>query len=113
MENWYAAGAMYSTVKDLALFTNALFGKKLLKQESLDKMFVSGLGEYGYGMWVYKDYDINHKMYTIIKRPGQIMGAQGMIFHILEDGSTILLLSNTGTTSLDDFAAQIAMKLIY
>ena len=112
MENWYAAGAMYSTVKDLSSFTTALFGKQLLKQVSLDQMFVSGLDEYGYGVWVYKDYDINKKMYTIVKRPGQIMGAQSMIFHILENGSTIIILSNTGTTSLDDFAAKIATKIM-
>lgn len=111
-ENWYAAGAMYSTTNDLSLFTNALFGQELLKQETLDKMFVSGLGEYGYGIWVYEDYDINNKIFKIIKRPGQIMGAQAMIFHILEDGSTIIILSNTGTTSLDEFAAEIAKRII-
>jgi len=112
MENWYAAGAMYSTTGDVLKFCNALFGKKLLKQSSLDLMFSSGLDEYGYGVWVYKNYDIHHKMYTIVKRPGSIMGAQAMLFHILEDGSTIIILSNTGTISLDDFAAKIAEKVI-
>lgn len=110
-ENWYAAGSMYATVNDLLKFSNALFGLKLLKQESLNKMFVSGAGEYGYGVWVYEDYEINGKKYKIIKRPGQIMGAQGMLFHILGDDSTIIILSNTGTTSLDNFAAEIATHL--
>jgi D-alanyl-D-alanine carboxypeptidase len=112
IENWYAAGAMYSTAADILTFSNALFGKKLLKQETLNRMFTSGPGEYGYGVWVYKDYEINHKMFTIIKRPGSIMGAQAMLFHILEDGTTIIILSNTGTTSLDDFAAEIAGQII-
>lgn len=112
IENWYAAGAMYSTAADILTFSNALFGQKLLKQETLNRMFTSGLGEYGYGVWVYKDYDINNKMYTIIKRPGSIMGAQAMLFHILEGESTIIILSNTGTTSLDDFAAEIAKQII-
>ncbi|WP_212004991.1 serine hydrolase [Chitinophaga sp. HK235] len=111
-ENWYAAGAMYSTVDDILKFTNALFEKKLLKQTTLDLMFSSGLGEYGYGVWVYKDYDIHHKHYTIIKRPGSIMGAQAMLFHVLEKQSTIIILSNTGTTSLDEFAAKIAEQVI-
>ncbi|MBO9592829.1 MAG: beta-lactamase family protein [Niabella sp.] len=110
--NWYAAGAMYSTAGDLARFSNALFGGKLLKQQTLNKMFSSGLGEYGMGVWVYKDYEIKHKMYTIVKRPGQIMGAQTMLFHILEHGSTIIILSNTGTVSLDDFAAAIANHIV-
>lgn len=111
-ENWYAAGSMYSTVNDLLQFSNALFGLKLLKQESLNQMFASGLDEYGYGVWVYEDYEINKKMYKIIKRPGQIMGAQAMLFHVLDEGSTIIILSNTGTTSLDNFAAQLAEQII-
>lgn len=76
-------------------------------------MFTSGLGEYGYGVWVYKDYKINGKMYTIVKRPGSIMGAQAMLFHILEDSSTILILSNTGTVSLDDFSADLAKQVVH
>lgn len=111
--NWYAAGAMYATVDDMLQFSNALFSSKLLKQATLQQMFTAGLGEYGYGVWVYKDYEINHKMYTIIKRPGGIMGAQSMLFHILENGSTIIILSNTGTVSLDELAANIATKIIY
>jgi len=112
MENWYAAGAMYSTADDILKFSNALFNGKLLKQETLNQMFTSGLGEYGFGVWVYLKYEINHKMFTIVKRPGSIMGAQAMLFHILEDGSTIIILSNTGTVSLDDFASEIAKQII-
>ncbi|HEY8896507.1 MAG TPA: serine hydrolase domain-containing protein [Niastella sp.] len=109
--NWYAAGAMYSTADDIAKFSDALFRGKLLKQETLNQMFTSGLDEYGLGVWVYKDYKINHRMFTIIKRPGRIIGAQTMLFHILENNSTIIILSNTGTTSLDNFAAQIAKQI--
>lgn len=111
-ENWYAAGSMYSTVNDILQFSNALFGLKLLKQESLNKMFVPGLDEYGYGIWVHEAYEINKKTYKIIKRPGLIMGAHAMLFHILGEGSTIIILSNTGTTSLDNFAAKLADQII-
>lgn len=111
-ENWYAAGAMYSTADDILKFSNALFDEKLLKQTTLDLMFTSGKEEYGYGVWVYKDYDIHGKKYTIVKRPGSIMGAQAMLFHILEEGSTIIILSNTATASLDEFAAKIASRII-
>jgi CubicO group peptidase (beta-lactamase class C family) len=111
-ENWYAAGSMYATVNDLSQFANALFGLKLLKKETLNRMFVPGLEEYGYGVWVHENYKINGKRFKIIKRPGLIMGAQGMLFHILGEGSTIIILSNTGTTSLDDFAAEIAKRIV-
>lgn len=112
MENWYAAGSMYATVNDLLQFTNALFGLKLLRQETLNRMFVPGLEEYGYGVWVHENYELNGKKFKVIKRPGQIMGAQGMLFHILGEGSTIIILSNTGTISLDDFAAGIAKHVV-
>jgi len=112
MENWYAAGAMYSTAGDILKFSDALFGGKLLKPETMKQMFTSGLGEYGLGVWVYLNYDIHHKMYTIVKRPGSIMGAQTMLFHVLENGTTIIILSNTGTVSLDDFAAKIAEQVV-
>jgi D-alanyl-D-alanine carboxypeptidase len=111
--NWFAAGSMYSTADDLAKFAEALFGGKLLKKESMSQMFTSGLGEYGLGVWVYKNYEIKKKNYTIVKRPGSIMGAQAMLFHILETGSTIIILSNTGTVSLDDFAARIAEQVTF
>jgi CubicO group peptidase (beta-lactamase class C family) len=107
-QDWYASGNMYATADDLKLFCNALFGGKLLNPQTLKEFFVSGPGEYGLGVWVYKDYNIHHKMYTIIKRPGQIMGAQSMLFHILETNQSIIILSNTGTVSLDDFAAALA-----
>lgn len=112
MENWYAAGAMFSTVDDVLKFSNALFGGKLLKSEILKQMFSSGLGEYGLGVWVYLNYEINHKMYTIVKRPGSIMGAQAMLFHILENDTTIIVLANTGTVNMDEFAAKLAEKIM-
>jgi CubicO group peptidase (beta-lactamase class C family) len=111
-ENLYAAGGMYSTAQDILKFSDALFGGKLLKRETLERMFTSGLDEYGYGVWVYNDYDINGKKYKIIKRPGSNMGAQSMLFHISEADSTIIILTNTGTTSLNVFAAEIAKRVI-
>ncbi len=112
IENWYAAGAMYSTANDLLKFSNALIEAKLLKKETLAKMFTSGLGEYGYGVWVYEDYEINKTMFKIIKRPGSIMGANSMLFHVLNEGTTIIILSNTGPTELDEFVAEIVKRAI-
>lgn len=112
IENWYAAGAMYSTAPDVLKFSNALFGFKLLKKETLDRMFTAGLDEYGYGVWVYNDYEINGKKYKIVKRPGSIMGAKSMLFHILEARATIVILSNTDAVSLDEFPAEIAKRLV-
>ena len=35
-----------------------------------------------------------------------------MIFHVLNEGTTIIILSNTGPTELDEFVAEIAKKVV-
>jgi CubicO group peptidase (beta-lactamase class C family) len=110
-ENWYAAGAMYSTVHDLLKFSNALFGGKLLAQESLALMITPGLDDYGYGVWSY-ERKIAGKPHRVVKRPGQIMGAQGQLYHLVDDGVTVVILSNVGNTDLDEFVAAIGKKVV-
>ena len=111
IENWYAAGSMYSTTNDLLKFSNALFGLKLIKKETLEKLTKPGLDNYGYGIWSYQS-ELNNKKYNVVKRPGQIMGIQSMLFHFLDEDITIIILSNTGTTSLDDFVYEISKRIV-
>jgi D-alanyl-D-alanine carboxypeptidase len=46
IENWYAAGSMYSTAGDLLKFSDALFGGRLLKLQTLGLMLKPGLDDY-------------------------------------------------------------------
>lgn len=110
-ENWYAAGSMYSTTADLLKFSNALFAGKILKKESLDQMLEPGLDEYGFGTWIYRNYEIGKNRHTIVKRPGRILGAESLIFHVLGTDATIILLSNAATAAIEQFAAEIAGQL--
>lgn len=110
-ENSYAAGGMYSTAGDVLKFANALFGSKLLRKETLALMLKPGLDDYGYGLWVY-DMTVTGKKHRVAKRPGQIMGAQTQLFRLLDDDVTVVLLSNTGTTDLDEFVAAIGKKIV-
>src|SRR5687768_8808019 len=50
----FSAGALYSTVGDLYLWDQALYGEKILKKSSLDAMFTAVRNEYGYGFGVNK-----------------------------------------------------------
>lgn len=111
IENWYAAGAMYSTARDLLKFSDALFGAKLLKAETLALMFKPGLDDYGYGVWAYET-TINHRKRVVVKRPGRIMGAQSMLFRLLNDKVTVIILSNTDAVSLDEFAAEVSKRAV-
>lgn len=110
-ENWYAAGAMYSTAGDVLTFSSALFGGRLLKKETLALLVKPGLDDYGYGLWAY-DTKINGKKLRVVKRPGQIMGAQSQLYHFLDEDVTIIILSNTGTTDLDEFVAEIGKRVV-
>ena len=110
-ENWYAAGAIYSTVTDVLTFSRALFGSKLLKKETLALMVKPGLDDYGYGVWSY-DTKIGGKPHRVVKRPGQIMGAQSQLYHFLDEDITIIILSNTGTTNLDELVAEIGKRVV-
>lgn len=111
IENWYAAGAMFSTVEDLMKFSNALFNYKLLNKPTLKIMLTPGLGDYGCGVWVYHE-KINNVSYTVIKRPGRIMGANGVLYHLLNQNITIIILSNTDSVNLDDFVWEIGTKFV-
>lgn len=110
-ENWYAAGGMYSTVDDLLTFSNALFGARLLKKETLALMTKPGLDDYGYGLWSYET-KINGRKHRVVKRPGQIMGAQAQLYHFLDEDVTVIILSNTGTTDLDELVAEIGKRVV-
>lgn len=111
IENWYAAGAMYSTVHDLLLFSHALFGHRLINKTSLDLLVKPGLDSYGYGLWSYES-TLDGKSYRVVKRPGQIMGAQSMFFHFLDEDMTVIILSNVGNLSLDDFVFEISKRMV-
>lgn len=109
-ENWGAAGAMYSTPRELATFADALFGLRLLKKSSLELMMRPGLDDYGYGAWSYTS-KFGDRTWHVFKRPGQIMGAQAQLYHIVEPDITIVLLANAGTTDLDEFVARIGREV--
>jgi len=111
-ENWYAAGAMYSTADDVLAFSNALFGGRLLRQETLALMTRPDLDDYGFGLWVY-DTNVAGKPRRVAKRPGRIMGAQAQLYRFLDQDLTIVVLSNTGTTDLDEFVAEIGKQMAH
>lgn len=110
-ENWYAAGALYSTTADLATFSRALFDGRLVGRDSLERMFRPGLDDYGYGLWSYQTR-LGGAARRVVKRPGRIMGAQAQLFHVFDPDLTIVLLANTASADLDEFVAQIAKRAV-
>lgn len=110
-ENSDAAGAMYSSPADVAGFAEALFSGRLLKPASLNKLLQPGLDDYGYGLWSYS-FKRNGKTYRVAKRPGSIMGANAVLYRLIDQKTTIIILANSNHVDLDEFAQRIAERLI-
>jgi D-alanyl-D-alanine carboxypeptidase len=110
-ENFYAAGGMYSTTTDLLAFADALYGGRLLRPEALERLLAPGLDEYGYGLWSYS-FERGGRRHRVAKRPGSIMGANAVLYRLLDEGATIVILANTNRADLDEFAQRIANVLV-
>lgn len=111
IQNWYTAGAMYSTIFDLQRFASALYSGELISKKSLANLLTPGLDEYGYGLWIY-DLTTDDKKYKVYKRPGDIMGSKAMLVHMPDEQVTISILANTDLVNLDDFVRKIMLWII-
>jgi D-alanyl-D-alanine carboxypeptidase len=106
-ENWGAAGGLYATATDIARFSDALFGGDLLSADSLAQLLTVAKDEYAHGLWIAPVTSAGRPD-RVAHRPGQIMGANTMLLRYLEDGLTVVMLSNTTTTPMDETAFQLA-----
>lgn len=94
----YVAGdkGIYSTVQDLFLFDQALYGDKLLKKETIELAFTGysnehrGKRNYGLG-WRITDNGNGNK---IVYHNGWWHGYNSIFFRRLEDQTTVIILSN-------------------
>jgi len=110
-ENGYAAAGMYSTPDDLLAFADALYGTKLLRPETLEQLLKPGLDDYGYGLWSYV-IKRGGRQFRIAKRPGSVMGANAVLYRMLDRDATVIILANTNKADLDVFAQRIADVLV-
>lgn len=101
IENYYAAGAMYSTAEDLLKFDSALFKYVLLSKKYVDLMLTPYPELYGvaYGFWV-TDNKYGNQSFKSANRQGSIWGANANWLHLIENGKTFIVLSNTNATDL-------------
>lgn len=114
----YAAGALYSTVEDLYLWDQALYGNQLLRKENMDLLFTKhipsgGSYYYGYG-WGIGEIPLGNTAERIatIGHGGGIDGFNTQITRIPSDKSFIVLLNNTGGAPLNEMTNAIA-AIIY
>lgn len=109
----HAAGALYSTVEDLSLWDQALYGNQLLRKENMDLLFAkhipSGQGHYGYG-WGIGEIPLGNTAERIetVGHSGGIDGFNTQLTRIPSDKSFIVLLNNTGGAPLNEITNAIA-----
>jgi CubicO group peptidase (beta-lactamase class C family) len=107
LENFFSAGAMYSTAEDLLKFNQGIFDFKLLKKETVERMLTPypKLDNVGLGFWVADKYGSFES--TFVYRPGGIYGATANWIHVTGSGKTVIVLSNTNATNLFEMSQQL------
>lgn len=96
IDNFYSAGAMYSTPKDLLIFDQAVFNSLLFNKKTLEIMLTADkkLEDTALGFWVYpkKFGTIN----TICaERQGEGYGHSANWVHLVDKNLSLIILTNT------------------
>ena len=101
IQNFSAAGAMYSTAGDLLLWDKALMSNKILSKKFTDEMFTPSpqLGFVALGSWRYK-LKLGGAEKTVVERQGYINGFCALNLIVPEDKLALIFLSNTETQTL-------------
>jgi CubicO group peptidase (beta-lactamase class C family) len=92
----YAAGSLYSTVEDLYLWDQALYGDKVLTAKSRELMFRPNLNNYGYGFVITKATlaPPTKLAVPVIQHNGGINGFSTVIVRMTNEKRLIVLLDN-------------------
>jgi CubicO group peptidase (beta-lactamase class C family) len=93
----YSAGALYSTVRDMRLWDQALYTDKLAKPETIELAFTPAklndgrLASFGFG-WMVRDY----RGLREVCHGGDISGFNSYIARFPDQRFTVIVLSNVG-----------------
>lgn len=111
IENIWAAGAMYSTARDLLTFSNALKSEQLLTVNAKKQLFKSepSLGYVALGCWTFNTPFVSGKP-RVMERRGGILGSTSVLMTSLDGPETLIVLSNTNGFNPDTFGQSDNMK---
>lgn len=111
----YAAGSLYSTVEDLYLWDQALYGEKVLSAKSKELMFKPNLNNYGYGFVITKVTlaPPTALQVPVIQHNGGINGFNTVIVRMPNDKRLIVLLDNAEDGQYLDRISLGIMSLLY
>jgi CubicO group peptidase (beta-lactamase class C family) len=109
--NTTADGSLYFSVLDLAKWDAALYTEKLLRRASLQQMWrVAALrdgkpnaGHYGYGWFIG-----NKQGHHVVEHEGQWQGFETQISRYVDDGLTVVVLTNLAQAQPERIADKVA-----
>jgi len=109
--NTTADGSLYFSILDLAKWDAALYMEKLLKRSTLQQMWTVATlldgkpnsGQYGYG-WFVKI----KKGRRVVEHEGQWQGFETQISRYVDDGLTVVVLTNLGDAQPERIADGVA-----
>ena len=99
----YAAGALYSTTRDLRLWEDALYGGRLLSAASLKKMTTPFLNGYAMGLAVGQSGG-----HPVFSHSGGIQGFNTYLAYYPEEKMTVVVLGNLNGGAPDQIGVHLA-----
>lgn len=113
IDNFYAAGAMYSTVEDLLKFDQAIFNYKILQQKTVDMMLVPrpALNSVGYGFWI-SPVKFGAVTARAADRQGSISGNNATWIHLPDQKKTVIIFSNTDASKINEMREKMVLATL-
>lgn len=111
IENFWAAGSIFSTARDLLKFSNALKTNELISEKAKKQLFKSepSLGYVALGCWTFNTPFVNGRP-KVLERRGGILGSTSVLMTSLNGPETLIVLSNTDGFNPDTFGQSNNMK---
>jgi CubicO group peptidase (beta-lactamase class C family) len=103
----YAAGEIFSTVKDLYKWHRGLEANKIISRESLEKAYTPIRNHYGYGWQIDSLFGKR-----VTSHSGSISGFSSNLARIEEDSVVVVLLNNNEESSLETITNKI-LAILY
>ncbi len=97
----YASAGILSTARNLLKWDQALYGERVLSQETLEEAFTPGTGDFGLG-WILDHVRIHGERRKLVWHAGGAPGFRGVLVRMVDARLTIILLYNsTGFEEVD------------
>ena len=97
----YAAGGILSTARNLLKWDQALYGERVLSQETLEEAFTPGVSVYGMG-WILDHVRIQGERHKLVWHTGGGPGFRSVLVRMVDARVTLVLLFNT--TGIEDLS---------